>query len=75
MKAGAENGERGYQLTFAIAYIRDFMMDHWVIGGVVRDVGAVERGARARATNVKQRLWQEHAQARAARASRSSAAA
>jgi hypothetical protein len=23
MRAGAENGERGYQLTFAIAHIRD----------------------------------------------------
>jgi alkyldihydroxyacetonephosphate synthase len=26
MKAGADNGERGYQMTFAIAYIRDFAM-------------------------------------------------
>jgi alkyldihydroxyacetonephosphate synthase len=25
-QAGGENGKRGYQLTFAIAYIRDFMM-------------------------------------------------
>jgi alkyldihydroxyacetonephosphate synthase len=25
-RAGGENGKRGYQLTFAIAYIRDFMM-------------------------------------------------
>jgi len=31
MKAGGENGERGYQLTFAIAYIRDFIMNHWLI--------------------------------------------
>ena len=30
-KAGAANGERGYQLTFAIAYIRDFMIDHCVL--------------------------------------------
>ena len=29
--AGAENGQRGYQLTWGIAYIRDFVMDHWVI--------------------------------------------
>lgn len=31
MKAGGENGERGYQLTFAIAYIRDFIMNHYLI--------------------------------------------
>jgi alkyldihydroxyacetonephosphate synthase len=31
MKAGAENGKRGYQLTFAIAYIRDFIMNHYLI--------------------------------------------
>jgi len=28
MRAGAENGKRGYQLTFLIAYIRDFVMEH-----------------------------------------------
>ena len=32
IRAGASNGERGYQLTFAIAYIRDFLLDHWIIG-------------------------------------------
>jgi alkyldihydroxyacetonephosphate synthase len=32
MVAGAENGERGYMLTYAIAYIRDFLGDHYVIG-------------------------------------------
>lgn len=31
MKAGAENGQRGYQLTFAIAYIRDFILKHYLI--------------------------------------------
>lgn len=31
MKAGRENGERGYQLTFGIAYIRDFAMKHWLL--------------------------------------------
>ncbi|HJM34086.1 MAG: FAD-binding oxidoreductase [Candidatus Marinimicrobia bacterium] len=30
--AGAENGKRGYMLTFAIAYIRDFMSDYHIIG-------------------------------------------
>jgi alkyldihydroxyacetonephosphate synthase len=31
MKAGAKNGERGYQLTFGIAYIRDLTFSHWAI--------------------------------------------
>ncbi|MFM9904661.1 MAG: FAD-binding oxidoreductase [Pyrinomonadaceae bacterium] len=31
MKAGAENGRRGYQLTYSIAYIRDFLMNHYII--------------------------------------------
>ncbi|HSC89331.1 MAG TPA: FAD-binding oxidoreductase [Polyangiaceae bacterium] len=31
MKAGATNGERGYQLTFGIAYIRDLTFSHWAI--------------------------------------------
>ena len=31
MKAGATNGERGYQLTFGIAYIRDLTFEHWTI--------------------------------------------
>ncbi len=30
--AGATNGRRGYMLTFAIAYIRDFLADYHVIG-------------------------------------------
>ena len=30
-RAGAENGRRGYALTFAIAYIRDFMLEHHVV--------------------------------------------
>jgi alkyldihydroxyacetonephosphate synthase len=29
--AGAENGRRGYQLTFGIAYIRDFVLKHYVL--------------------------------------------
>jgi alkyldihydroxyacetonephosphate synthase len=31
MKAGSKNGERGYQLTFGIAYIRDLTFSHWAI--------------------------------------------
>jgi alkyldihydroxyacetonephosphate synthase len=60
MKAGAENGERGYQLTFAIAYIRDFMLDHWVIAESF-ETSVAWRDARGLCDNVKQRIWQEHA--------------
>ena len=31
MKAGEKNGQRGYQLTFGIAYIRDLTFSHWTI--------------------------------------------
>ncbi len=30
--AGSHNGERGYQLTYAIAYIRDLFADYYIIG-------------------------------------------
>jgi len=59
MKAGASNGERGYQLTFAIAYIRDFMMDHHILAESF-ETSVPWSQALALAANVKQRLWQEH---------------
>jgi alkyldihydroxyacetonephosphate synthase len=31
MQAGAENGERGYLLTYNIAYIRDFGNEHYIL--------------------------------------------
>lgn len=31
-KGGAENGRRGYTLTFGIAYIRDFVLRHQIVG-------------------------------------------
>ncbi len=31
MKGGSENGKRGYQLTYGIAYIRDFIMKQWYL--------------------------------------------
>ena len=31
-KTGSENGRRGYMLTYAIAYIRDFLADFHIIG-------------------------------------------
>jgi len=32
LQGGAGNGERGYMLTYAIAYLRDFLADYYVIG-------------------------------------------
>jgi alkyldihydroxyacetonephosphate synthase len=29
---GASNGRRGYQLTFGIAYLRDWILNHWLVG-------------------------------------------
>ena len=60
MQGGSENGQRGYALTFAIAYIRDFMMRHWVLGESFETAVPWSRCLELVA-NVKQRLWQEHA--------------
>jgi alkyldihydroxyacetonephosphate synthase len=60
MKAGAENGRRGYQLTFSIAYIRDFMLDHYVLAESF-ETSVPWSQAVPLVENVKQRLWQEHA--------------
>lgn len=32
LAGGSENGKRGYMLTYAIAYVRDFLTDYHVIG-------------------------------------------
>ncbi len=60
MAAGSENGERGYQLTFGIAYIRDFAMGHYVLGESFETSVSWSR-VEALCDNVKQRLFQEHA--------------
>ncbi len=31
LESGAANGERGYQLTFGIAYLRDWVMNHFIL--------------------------------------------
>jgi len=59
MWAGPENGERGYQLTFAIAYIRDFLLEHWILAESF-ETSVPWSEALALCANVKQRLWQEH---------------
>jgi alkyldihydroxyacetonephosphate synthase len=58
--AGAGNGQRGYQLTFGIAYIRDFMMEHWILAESFETSVPWSR-AQALCERVKQRLRDEHA--------------
>lgn len=60
MKAGAENGRRGYQLTFGIAYIRDFVMKYRVIAESF-ETSVPWSQALLLCENVKQRVRDEHA--------------
>jgi alkyldihydroxyacetonephosphate synthase len=59
MKGGAENGARGYALTFAIAYIRDFLLDHHVVAESFETTVPWSQCIPL-VQNVIQRLWQEH---------------
>jgi alkyldihydroxyacetonephosphate synthase len=58
MMAGAENGRRGYQLTFGIAYIRDFVMKYWILGESF-ETSVPWSEAIALSENVKQRVHRE----------------
>jgi alkyldihydroxyacetonephosphate synthase len=60
MRAGAENGRRGYQLTFGIAYIRDFVMKHHILGESF-ETSVSWSEALSLCENVKRRLAAEHA--------------
>ena len=60
MLAGAENGRKGYQLTFGIAYIRDFVMSRWILGESF-ETSVPWSQAEELAERVKRRLHQEHA--------------
>ena len=60
MKAGGENGRRGYQLTFSIAYIRDFIMQHWLLGESFETSVPWSRTLEL-CENVKRRVREEHA--------------
>ena len=60
MHAGASNGERGYQLTFGIAYIRDFVMRHWILAESFETSVPWSR-AMTLCENVKRRVHEEHA--------------
>jgi alkyldihydroxyacetonephosphate synthase len=60
MKAGAENGRRGYQLTYSIAYIRDFLMNYYIIAESF-ETSVPWTKALAVCDNVKRRLLDEYA--------------
>jgi len=59
MKAGSENGEKGYQLTFGIAYIRDFVMNHYFLAESF-ETSVPWSEALSLCENVKKRLLDEH---------------
>ncbi len=59
MKAGSENGRRGYQLTFSIAYIRDFLMNYHIIAESF-ETSVSWRDALALTENVRRRLRKEY---------------
>jgi alkyldihydroxyacetonephosphate synthase len=56
--AGAENGRKGYQLTFGIAYLRDFVMNYGVLAESFETTVSWSDVA-ALITNVKRRLADE----------------
>ena len=59
MKAGADNGRRGYQLTFSMAYIRDFLMNYYIIAESF-ETSVPWSHALALCENVKRRLADEY---------------
>jgi alkyldihydroxyacetonephosphate synthase len=59
MKAGSENGRRGYQLTYSIAYIRDFLMPYYIIAESF-ETSVPWSHALALCENVKRRLLDEY---------------
>ncbi len=60
LRGGGENGERGYQLTFGIAYIRDFMMKHHLMAESF-ETSMPWTNVHALCENVKRRIGEEHA--------------
>jgi alkyldihydroxyacetonephosphate synthase len=59
MKAGGENGRRGYQLTYSIAYIRDFLMNYYIIAESF-ETSVSWTDALRLCENVKRRLHEEY---------------
>jgi alkyldihydroxyacetonephosphate synthase len=60
INGGPQNGERGYQLTFGIAYIRDFVMNHYLLAESFETSVPWSR-VLERCDRVKRRVEREHA--------------
>ena len=60
LAAGRENGERGYQLTFGIAYIRDWILNHFLLAESFETSVPWSRVVPL-CENVKRRIREEHA--------------
>ena len=59
MKGGAENGKRGYQLTYGIAYLRDWILNHYLLAESF-ETSVAWSDVLALCNKVKQRLRDEH---------------
>lgn len=59
MKGGAENGQRGYMLTFGIAYIRDFVLHHNILGESF-ETSVPWTQAQSLVDRVKRRIYDVH---------------
>ncbi len=60
MSGGASNGRRGYMLTYGIAYIRDWILNHWLIAESF-ETSVAWTDALALIDRVKKRIADEHA--------------
>jgi len=58
-KGGAENGKRGYMLTFGIAYIRDFVLRHHILGESF-ETSVPWSQAQELIERVKRRIYEAH---------------
>lgn len=59
MKAGAENGAKGYELTFGIAYLRDWVMKHYILAESF-ETSVPWSQLLPLCANVKARIYKEH---------------
>jgi len=60
-KGGSENGKRGYLLTFGIAYIRDFVLRHYILGESF-ETSVPWSQAQELVDRVKARIYASHAE-------------
>ncbi len=60
MSGGSSNGKRGYMLTYGIAYIRDWILNHWLIAESF-ETSVAWTDTLALIDRVKKRIAAEHA--------------